>query len=139
MMAHAIAQARNVTPWQALLEEVQRGAGEVAWLDMKVGEAENDEDLLPGGTHAPWVKMRDAARTRLSRHAKMAMDAGVAQQLVDSVRSDGMDIALKMRKVLDALQLSEAQWDVARRVIREIFTATPSLESGTVEGEVVGS
>jgi len=137
LVAHAIAQARNITPWEALLEEVRRGAGEVAWLDTKVAEAEHDEDLLPGGSHAPWMRLRDTARTRLARHAKMAMDAGVAQQLVESVRAEGLDIALKMRRVLDALNLSEAQWDVARRVIREIFTTPASLESGALEGEVV--
>lgn len=96
----AYTQGRRVTPWDALLEEVQSLAGQVAWLDDQIarsareavekGEVEHAEDALrPGGLAWHWVDMRDARGDRLARVAKMAIDAGVAERMLQQVELQG--------------------------------------------------
>lgn len=92
VMAHAYAQARDTTPWQALLDEVKDLAGQVAWLNDRLLDAEKvggDDALRPGGDGWDWVQMRDARGDRLARVSKMAIDAGVATYLVHQVRAQG--------------------------------------------------
>jgi predicted transcriptional regulator len=99
-VAHELARALNVTPWEALLGEVRRSAGGVAFLDRKVAEAPSDDALLqvtdpetgrPG--YAPWVKLRMVERQHLARVSKMAVDAGVAQELVARFALQGESVA----------------------------------------------
>lgn len=110
-MAHAYAVARNTTPWQALLDELNDLAGQVAWLNQKigvVGMVEGDDSIKPGGEAWPWVEMRDARGDRMAKVAKMCIDAGVAERMVQQVELQGalmMEAAKRSAKVLG---LSEA-------------------------------
>jgi hypothetical protein len=91
-MGHAYAQARETTPWEALLDEVKDLAGQVAWLNERLLEAEKvgaADALRPGGAGWDWVQMRDARGDRLARVSKMAIDAGVAQFMLTRVRAQG--------------------------------------------------
>lgn len=91
-MAHAYAQARETTPWQALLDEVKDLAGQVAWLNDRLIEQEKlggPDALRPGGPGWDWVQMRDARGDRLARCSKMAIDAGVATYMLTQVRAQG--------------------------------------------------
>ena len=78
VLAHEMARALNVSPMEALLGEVRRTAGTVAFLDRKVAEAPNDESLLKsvsdddGPGYARWVKMRLEERQHLARVSKLA-------------------------------------------------------------------
>lgn len=141
LMGHALAQQMNTTPWEALLAEVRRSAGEVAWLDGKVSEAPDDDALLssePGVGFAPWVKMRQEARKHLARVAKMAIDGGVAEKLVSQVTSEAQELA---RVVIFMLQnkdlgLSEEQIALARSILRREMLALASGQSKVIDGEV---
>jgi hypothetical protein len=92
VMGHAYAQARDTTPWDALLDEVKDLAGQVAWLNDRLMEEEKlggANALRPGGAGWDWVQMRDARGDRLARVSKMAIDAGVATFMVHQVRAQG--------------------------------------------------
>lgn len=92
VMAHAYAQARETTPWQALLDEVKDLAGQVAWLNDRLLEEEKlggADALRPGGSGWDWVQMRDARGDRLAKASKMAIDAGVATYMLTQVRAQG--------------------------------------------------
>lgn len=130
-MAHQLAMATDVTPWDALLGEVRRTAGEVAWLDWKVGTAPDDESLLTGGTHHEWLKMRERQRLWLGRVSKMAIDAGVAAMLVQRERVAGEEVARVLNRTLDALVeagLGENLETLARSTMRRELLA---LDAGT--------
>lgn len=134
LAAHAYANKRGVTPWQALLEEVQRCAGAVAWLDWKVGQAPTDDALLssePGG-YAPWVAMRERERDRMAKVAKMTMDAGVASALVARAEVSGAATARVLMNTVSALGLTDEQMDLARGIMRRELLAIASEESATV-------
>lgn len=133
-MGHAYAGSRNVTPWQALAEEVRRSAGEVAWLDYKVAGATDDEELIGTGRLAAWVVKREQQRLHLARVAKMALDAGVAERIVAQLEFEAQAIARVMTRVLDSLHLSDEQLAVARASMRNELLAL-DRDVQTIEGE----
>lgn len=152
VVAHDMARALNVTPWEALLGEVRRTAGTVAWLDRKVAEAPDDDALLrvhddvdvDSGEvlrrgYRRWVDMRLEERRHLARVSKMAIDAGVAQQLVNQFALQGETVARLLTEVTARLGLSAEQEEAADQVLRDVLlkleaTATESL---AIEGEIV--
>jgi len=153
ILAHEIARALNVSPWEALLGEVRRTAGMVAWLDAKVAEAPNDDSLLdmtrpstdretgesiPGG-YGRWVEMRDKQRQHLARVSKMALDAGVAQQMVTQFALQGEAVAQLMLRVLVGLSLDEDRMALATSMMRsELLALEATLTAEKViEGEEV--
>jgi len=135
-MAHGIARRLNVTPWQALLEEVKRSAGTLAWLDWKVGQAETDEELVGDGPMAEFVRMRSRERVHLARVSKMALDAGVAERLVAQYETEAQDMARFVLTTLEQLGLTEQQWTTARQFMRRELTAM-AADARTLEGEEV--
>lgn len=121
----AYTQGRRVTPWDALLEEVHSLAGQVAWLEDQIARSSREavqaaalegvsvdpgEALRPGGLAFDWVVMRDARGDRLAKVAKMAIDAGVAERMIQQVELSGrllFDSArLGLEQANEALSLS---------------------------------
>jgi hypothetical protein len=111
-MAHAYAVARNTTPWQALLDELNDLAGQVAWLNQKIGVVgfvEGDDSLRPGGLTYDWVVMREERGDRLAKVAKMCIDAGVAERMVQQVELQGSLMMEAAKRAAKTLGLDEAQ------------------------------
>lgn len=135
MMAHEIARSLNVTPWEALLGEVRRSAGEVAWLDWKVAQAPSDGDLLDG-EYARWDAKRGEARRWLGRVSKMALDAGVAERLVAQYQFEAEAIASVLLGTLEDLGWTPDQIDQARPLFRRRMLAL-SAESEGFAGDVI--
>lgn len=150
-MAHGLARKLNVTPWEALLEEVRRTAGAVAWLQLKVGETEDDEQLLEDtqslddegmasgpAPMRPWYRMYVAERQWLGRVSKMALDAGVAERMVAQMELEGEKIAAILMATLDAAELTPEQWERARDTMRtQLMSLTSGPLGDVVEGEEV--
>lgn len=113
---------RDIDPAAALLEEVHRTAGHVAWLSSKVAELPED-DLVWGlveetekgatefrgtdTTHAArpsvWLDLYQRERTHLVRVSKAALDAGVNERLVQLAEQQGTMLAEIIRRSADAL------------------------------------
>lgn len=138
LMAHAMMGELDTTPWEALLRQVRRTAHEMAWLDQKVAECPSDDDLLPGGSHYPWVKMRIEAFNRHTRVAKMAIDAGVAERLVAQLEFEATAYATVLLNTLNALGLGPEVMEVARGIMRRELLALDSMPGEVVREEVVG-
>lgn len=141
IVAHRLAEHLEVSPWDALITEVKRTAGEVAWLDQKVGEAPDDDALRPGGSHHDWVRHRERQRVWLGRVAKMAVDAGVAGMLVARERAAGEEIARVLNRTLETLVaagLGDELEAVARSAMRrELLALDAGVDGlGTIDGEV---
>lgn len=131
MMGHKLAASLDVSPWDALLGEVKRSAGEVAYLDQKVAEAPNDEALLTGGSHYEWKRDRERQRVWLGRVSKMAIDAGVAAMLVARETAAAEQIAAVFNRTIDVLKeagLSDELESIMRSALRRELLA---LDSGT--------
>ena len=118
-MAHAYARHFQITPAEALQEEVNRTVGAVQWLDEKIGTATCDDDLLPDGELGPYVDLRMRERTHLLRASQAAITGGVTELLAHQMRTDGEAIAAVMTRAVGALDLPPEQEDQLRAVIAE--------------------
>lgn len=132
-MALSYSVARQTTPWDALLDEVRSLAGQVAFLDQKIGEVtrvSGDDALLSGDVGigaARWVEMRRDRGELLARVSKMAIDAGVAQVLVQRVELQGELLYRAARdglaQVVERLSLpltEEQQLEVVAGIARQV-------------------
>ena len=113
---------RDIDPAAALLEEVHRTAGHVAWLAGKVAELD-DEALVwgtaeiaeKGATEFPgtdtkesarpsvWLDLYHRERAHFVKVSKAALDAGVSERLVQLAEQQGTMLAEVMRRSADAL------------------------------------
>lgn len=144
----------DVDPHVALLQEVHRAAGVVAWLAAEVARIDPDhvgfgvtkETVTEGdgggegetaGTPgrkteraaAPHVlvKMWGDERDRLVRAAKAAIDAGVSERLVRLEEAKGEIIVAMLRRIFDdpELALTDDQRQAARTVAARELRALP--------------
>lgn len=129
IMAHAFANAGaraiEISPAQALLEEVNRTAAGIAWLDEKVGTATADDDILPpiekvsgGGRLGEYVLLRERERAHLVRAASAAITSHAAELVGEAERVKGELLARLLLGTLDKLELSPADEQRAREVLR---------------------
>lgn len=89
---------RVVDPHTALLEELHRTAGAVAWLDAVVADIEVAK--LDGS--AP-VKLWHEERDKLVKVAKACVDVGIEERRVRLAEQAGAQVASVIRSVIEAL------------------------------------
>lgn len=120
---------REVDPGQALLEEVHRTAGHVAWLASVVAELDGDAVVWGvveetdrtfgedgGGTETKrkavpnaWVLLYQQERKHLAAVSKAAIDAGVSERVVQVYEQIASSYVQVLERVLDELGLSAEQ------------------------------
>jgi len=151
----------NVSPEEALLEEVRRSVAMVRWLEERIGtwqyEASHDPDAkIPhpklGGLprlidetsrgassftdEREWLMLYREERAHAAKVSKMAIDAGLQERMVKIAEDQGVVLATAIRQVLDALALSPEQIDLVPQVVPGILRAISS--DGVIQGELVG-
>lgn len=114
----------DVTPDQAILDEVHRTAGHVAWLEQQIRALGADE-LIWGITrekdggedrgttfeavpHA-YLKLYQAERAHLAKVSADAIRIGIEARQVKLAEQQGALVAQALRAILDDLQLTAAQ------------------------------
>ena len=136
----------DTNPIEALLDEVRRTAGHVAWLGKLIGSYQLDLSGLEPGDDLPemppnvagWVTVYMSERMQLVRVAKATLDAGVNERLVQIAEHQGSRMADAVEQILDRLQLSEQQRALVPQVVPDILRGLmnnepPRLIEGTVE------
>jgi hypothetical protein len=135
---------REVAPDVALLEEVHRTAGHVAWLADVVGQLEQEEVTwgLAEETDAPpgenggggvttkhkasvnvWVKLYQDERRHLAAVCRDALAAGIAERQVRLAEQQGALLAGAVNRILDGLGLSKEQWERVPQVVPVVLRA----------------
>lgn len=127
MVAHAFAGELDCSPWEALLKAVRIAAKRVAYTDWVLSQASNDlelegrltrsEDgvLVHPDTQEPmgvgalrdlswWVAQNTLWVDRLARYGKMAIDAGVAERLVQQVELEGQALGRVLTAALSEIE-----------------------------------
>lgn len=132
-----VARELNISPWDALIKSVKVAAGRAAWVDMQLADAVRRNDGDSGAAEVKgWLKESREERLIMSRVAKAALDAGVAERLVRQTELEGEIVAEVIGRVLDKLELPAEQrvlaFDEAHRQL--LALEAPSGEAGTVEG-----
>lgn len=127
---------REVDPRDALLEEVHRTAGAVAWLHEQV-QALRSEDVVWGVTEEVtkdagefpgvdttraakvnvWVELWRAERAHLVKVAKEAIGAGLEERRVRLAEQQGAMLASVIKAILGDLDLTPEQQVTAARVV----------------------
>lgn len=144
----------DIDPAQALLQEVQRTAGHVAWInniitgleagDLVWGTVETVEDLDPeiaGDLRATkvtnraslnmWYVLYEKERKHLSTVCKLALDAGVSERIVKVYEQVGDTFVAMMERVLDRIELTDAQRAaVPAAVVAELTAMTGDTKDG---------
>ena len=131
---------RDISPTDALLEEVRYSAGHVAWLRAKVAGLEPDslawgktEEVDKGAseftgtdtTHAAavnvWLQLYHQERKHLLDLVKTAISVGIEERRVRLEEAKGQVVAELIRRILGRLDLTDAQRDLSLQVIPEEF------------------
>jgi hypothetical protein len=138
-----LATEDNVSPWDALLLAVKRRAARVRWCD---GVAEHlmashrarcmpdsdeydpeyaalrDPEVPPQEVRTWLTESRNEERI-MTRAAKMAVDAGVADAMIKRVQREGQIMSDALMSALDALNLTQDQRLLALSKMHESLSA----------------
>lgn len=127
---------REVAPEVALLEEVHRTAGHVAWLSQVVAAFDKDElvwgiveevdkgsgeftglDRTSRSVPNVWLDLYHRERKHLTDVCKTALSAGIAERQVKLAEQQGALIAQVISRILDDLNLSAEQRALVPEVV----------------------
>ena len=123
---------REIHPAMALLEEVHRTAGHVAWLEVKIRQL-GDDDLVWGMTRIKeggddrgttyeakpnaWLVEYRTERKHLVDVCSAALKAGVDERRVRLAEDQGMQLGRVIQAILRDLQLTPAQQALVGEVV----------------------
>lgn len=119
----------DVSPEQALLDEVQRCAGMVAFYQRQVEllAEVNVEKLVPKGPfgqyRSEWVKLFNEERDRLTHTSAAAIRAGIEERRVQLAEQQGQLVAAVIRRILTRLNLTDDQASLVATVVPEELRA----------------
>lgn len=134
-----------VDPHTALLDELHRTAGAVAWLGAVVADLDREavvwgrtRSKVGGDDHGQtfeaspnaWVSLWQVERKHLVDVSRECIKAGIEERRVRLAESAGQELASVLRRVLDRLELSDAQKSLALTVVPEEFRAVAELSAG---------
>jgi hypothetical protein len=150
-VAHAFAQALDVSPWDGLLLAVRIAAGRVAFCEAKLGSAYSDRQLEPPGEDSGragkvgedgdnlnfWVKQAEFWHDRLARISKLAIDAGVAERLVRQLEVEAQAMILAANAGLDAAGVTGSAREAALRAMSaKLLELEQAAGRDTLDGEL---
>lgn len=139
LMAHKFAQELDVSPWEALLLVIRITAGRLRYIESVLAMAADDRelegsissqeptgvtedgDLTTGRNLTWWVEKSETERDRLAKVSKAAIDAGVAQLLIEKELRAGEELAGTFVKTLTAMEaagMPDDALEIARAVMR---------------------
>lgn len=117
--------SRQIPPQQALLEEVWRTAGRVAWLEAKVGdlgEAGFFVSTMFGPTPNAWEGQLRVERQHLARVSVDAIRGGAIETQVEIAKDIGQRVGVWLDAIVRDLGLDEEQraaaWASGERNLR---------------------
>lgn len=121
----------DTDPHAALLSEINRTAGHVAWLGEVVGGFTGEQELEQksgewGYKPAVLVELYQGERQHLARVCKMAIDAGIAERQVRIAESQGALLADILRGIFEKLVLSKEQKEIAAVEVPRALRAVAS-------------
>lgn len=120
MESFDLSKQANISPWDALLLAVQRRAARVRWADAVIEEiitqdqkeqiAEGKEpSSIPPESVRSWMAESRKEEILMTRAAKMAIDAGVAEAMIRQMEREGRIVTDALVAGLDVLDLTPEQ------------------------------
>jgi len=121
---------RGINPFVALLEEVRRAAGHVAWLGAKVAQAPSDDSLLE--EYAPWLRLYKSERAALLKASETAIKLGLAERVVRVEERRAELVARVLLATLAELNLPAEYSARAPLILRQQLLALDTESVGLV-------
>ena len=108
--AYGLGGPVEISPGEALLQEVRRSAGHVGFLQDRINmfELKLGEEVMTEAKRE-LIELYQKERLMLAKIAKAAVDAGIAQERVQLEREKGVRLVEVLREVFDGLGLSIEQ------------------------------
>jgi hypothetical protein len=106
----------DVDPHTALLQELHRTAGHVAWLGDVVADLEKDKlwgltggaaGGIPEAKPSVWVGMYQQERMHLAKVAKLCVDAGIEERRIRLAEDAGRQLAAVIRAIVGRLGVAD--------------------------------
>lgn len=119
-------EEQGINPFVALLAEVRRAAGHVAWLGAKVAQAPSDDALLD--EYAPWLRLYHKERAALLKASETAIKLGLAERVVRVEERRAELVARVLLQTLEALNLPPEIAARAPLILREQLLALESAD-----------
>ena len=131
----------DISPEQALLDEVQRAAGMVAFYQARVEEVADggNDQLVWGHTKSKmggddegetweagpvvWLQLFNEERDRLVKVCAAALRAGIEERRVKLAEQQGILVAAVIRRILVRLNLTDIQQGLVATVVPEELRA----------------
>lgn len=148
---------REVDPAAALLEEVHRTAGHVAWLAQKIRgldedaltwgvaeESEKNASMFPGTDRklkarpSVWLELYQRERRHLVAVSKAALDAGISERLVRLAEQQGATLADVIQRSADRL-LGELAALLGEEDTARVRSAWPGWLARIVPAEIAAA
>lgn len=132
---------KDVDPQTALLQEVQRTAGHVDWLEDLVHNLESQDALKQyteaGIAPAVWISMLVDERKHLVNAASAAIKCGVAERQVRIAEEQGRLLAMVLQAFMrdSELGLSPQQMVIAPKLIRKHLQQAPMALEKVEDGQ----
>ncbi len=134
----------EVDPHTALLQELHRTAGAVAWLGAIVADLDQDDVVWgrtrvktggddAGTTHEAganvWVRLWQEERRHLVAVSAACVKAGIEERRIQVVEAQAVLLAGTVSRILERLDLSDVQRGLVAVVVPEELRATAELEA----------
>jgi hypothetical protein len=99
-----------IGPEEALLKEIGYAAGHVAWIEERIALMwPMDVTRAITEVQQQWLDLLHKERTMLAKHAKMALDAGVAERKIRLAEQTTALFVGALNRILEGLHLSVEQ------------------------------
>jgi hypothetical protein len=131
-----MATEADADPYEVLLKTIRLSWGAVTFLREKLEAFEvHQEDLtemvetgmgkavVKQTEYGMWMQIYGEWVDRAAKHAKLALDAGVAERQVYLAEQQGQLVASAIRTILDGLGLTKAQAAKAPQLVRSTLLA----------------
>lgn len=121
----------DLDPHEALLQEVRRTGGHVAFLAERISlwELDDKKNLTPA--QVEWREIYKEERAILVKVAKAAIDAGIAERRVRIAEDQGRDLIHALNLIFDALGLTMDQRrlipSVVPPILRQLTEGAPRV------------
>jgi len=113
----------DMNPVEAMIWCIRMTAGEIKWLSDQIAEIDNEEDWVEdtvvGRQMNIFVRERTAAQHRLFKFSSEAVKLGLAERAIKLAEQYGETIARFMHGVLDDLELTQHQMQLAKQSVRK--------------------
>lgn len=132
------ARPRHTHPFTFLLDEVSRCAGNVAWLEQKIGRFPIDEMLLSDDLAEPsgFVKLYQQERQKGVRASEVAIRAGIAERHVRIAEQQTSDVVQVIRTTLAEIGCTAQQQAQASVIMRRLFAELATARRASIgEGD----